>query len=317
MNLAGLSCELYNSRFRHVRYNAAEGLSPADVVLWSPAASIQEYRLRFEAHGGPEDAPLLDLAGTEAFLHDERRRRDELAALLDRGGLAIVDLSGDACIRIHTVETIFESDLATALPHPGAGRAEPAPAGCTVAACTSGEPFRSFALAASAGRAASLHLSRHPGTVLARSEGGAVLGFHAGIGTGHLIGLPLDLADAGPARMAALLGPVADLAASLGAVRHGALPPWIDHYLTAAEQALHDEAEQVAGAVARLQDRQAALARERERLRGRRALVYTGGRLLAEAAADAFRTSGAAVLQAQEGEGDLVVERDGRLSPRE
>ena len=188
MILAGLSCDLHNARYRDLPFSGPGHIFPANVVLWSPAGSVAEYRMRFEAMAGQGEAPLLDLAGTEAFLRDERRRRDELLALLDRGGLAIVDLAGDARLHIHTVETIFEVDLATGLPHPGAGQAEPVDLPVTREDCVSGEPFRSFARAA-AGPTARWRLSRHPGTALLRSGDGAVLGFHASIGTGHLVAL--------------------------------------------------------------------------------------------------------------------------------
>lgn len=311
MILAGLSCNIHNSRYRNIAFGGTDRIFPANAVLWSPAASVAEYRMRFEQPGGAGEAPLLDLAGTEAFLRDERRRRDELLDLLDRGGLVVVDLAGDARLRIHTVETIFELDLATGLPYPGAGRRMPDGALLTVTEAISGEPFRSFA--AATGRQAGLPLSRFPGTALATAGGGEVLGFHAGIGTGHLIALPLDVAGAAPTQAAALLHAIGRLAASLGAVRHGALPPWVDRFLTADEQALRDDAQQLSAEISRLRKAQAALARQRERMRAGRALVFAGGRLLAEAAADAFRSSGAAVFQAREGEGDLVVERDGAL----
>ncbi len=312
MILAGLSCDLHNARYRDLPFSGPGHIFPANVVLWSPAGSVAEYRMRFEAMAGQGEAPLLDLAGTEAFLRDERRRRDELLALLDRGGLAIVDLAGDARLHIHTVETIFEVDLATGLPHPGAGQAEPVDLPVTREDCVSGEPFRSFARAA-AGPTARWRLSRHPGTALLRSGDGAVLGFHASIGTGHLVALPLDVAHAPPARLADLLHRIERLAGSLGGVLHGALPPWADTVLTAEEQALRAEARRLADEMARLRAAQAALARQQARLRAGRALVFANGRLLAEAAADAFRAAGGSVLQAREGEGELVVEWADRL----
>ncbi|MFC3227938.1 hypothetical protein ACFOGJ_11890 [Marinibaculum pumilum] len=317
MILAGLSCRLHDTTHREIRFGAAEPLAPANAVLWSPAGSVAEYRLHFDPHDpyrhstGRDLPPLLDLAGTEAFLRDERRRRDELLALLDRGGLIVVDLAGDARLRFHTVETIFDIDLALSLPHPGAGQGEALPPaephhGMTI---LSGEPFRSFAAATVAARPERSGLARHPGVPLVRDREGAVLGFHTGIGTGHLVALPLDLAHAGPARMAVLVRHVGRLAASLGDVLHGALPGWIDRFPTAEERALQQEAGRIEDEIRRLRQAQAALAQRRERLRSGRALIHAGGRLLAEAAADAFRSAGAAVLQAREGEGDLVVER--------
>lgn len=313
MRFLGLSCRLPDTICRNISYREPSDLTDAGVILWSPASSIAEYRTQFEKLGDDGAPPLLTLAGTEAFLVDERRRRDALNGLLRRGGVVIVDLAGDARVRIHTVEQIFTVDLAASLPHPGASVIDALAGPPADAEVTAGEPFRAFAATAFDPARTQIALSGHPGNPLVKAATGETLGFYAGIGAGYLVALPIGADDTGPDDTDRLVAAIGALAGAVGRVRHGLLPPWVDDVLPPEEAALRDDSARLAGEMDRLRERARALAMERERLRARRELIFARGRLLAEAVAEAFRSSGASVFQGRDDESDLVVERGAEI----
>lgn len=313
MRLFGLSCPLPDPACHPVPFRGSLGASGTDVVLWHPAGSVAEYSEQFEKPGGSGVAPLLTLAGTEAFLVDERRQRDALNRLLREGGIVVVDLAGAARLRIHTVEQIFQVDLAAVLPYPGASVFAPHEAVAEGVEVQAGQPFRAFAETVIGGAAAAEGLERHPGNVLVASAGGQVLGYYAGIGAGYLVALPIGLDDLDAARAARLVSAIERLAGAVGRVRHGLLPRWVDEVLPPEERALRDDAAELAQEMERLRRRGRDLALAREKLRKRRELVFARGGMLEDAVSDALRASDAAILQGRDGESSLVVERLGRI----
>jgi hypothetical protein len=278
-----------------VRYRDATKLDGFDGVLWNPNALFDEYDGEIAEDG------VLSVAGSQAFLADLRRRREDMTALLDDGGTLVIEPPAPKAIRVHTLEAIHAVPLAQALPVDGIATTPCEPAALQF---QGGEPFRSFWQRAGAALAPVVRIESPPGEVLL-CAGADVFGCYWAHRRGRLLLLP-------PPRPAARRNHVEAVAALIDALggEEGHRPPkWTRRYVARDEaplRATHDRLERErADLDRRLADtRRALLPLER-----RKKLFTAAGRPLVEAVSDAFWTLGCDVLQGPFGDRDLMIER--------
>jgi hypothetical protein len=282
-------------------YRDATALNGFDAVLWNPNALFAEY--------APElaDDGALSVAGSQAFLADLRRRRQEMRGLLDEGGTLVIEPPLPATIRVHTLEAVLAVPLSQALPIAGVTTTAARP---RALGFRGGEPFRAFWARAGADLAPVARLDAPHGEVLFRDTGDpgrdGVYGLYWAQQRGRVLLLPPPRPDRRDDYAAALAGLLEALAGDGGE----RLPRWTRRYLARDERPLRATLDRLDAERAAL-DRQIAAAQRALYPLERRKLLFTAaGRSLVEAVSETFWALGCSVLQGPFGETDLVIEHE-------
>ncbi|MEJ0071855.1 MAG: hypothetical protein WDO24_27545 [Pseudomonadota bacterium] len=135
MRIATIGSSLALPGAEPVRYRDPAPLDGFDAVLWNPNALFAEYAPELAEDGA------LSVAGSQAFLADLRRRRQEMRALLDDGGSLVIEPPLPDLIRVHTLEAVLAVPLSQALPIADLAVTAARPSALRF---RGGEPFRAF-----------------------------------------------------------------------------------------------------------------------------------------------------------------------------
>jgi len=289
---------------RTLAFSDPTGIDALDALVVRSGCCLQEFAGQVEEHSA-DGLPQLGLRGSEAFLARLRAWREIIAPWVAEGGLLVVGVAPPGRVLVHTVEKVVEVDVAGRLAPQGGLQLAPLPP-ATAAAATAGEPWRSF-LAPLLGGLAPHHALAARGATPLVTSGEAAIALQSPAGAGQIVHLPLP--DGAWSDTA--LDAVAALAERLLRARPGALPRWVGLTTAAGDGALRESLAQAEAAAAAAREQVAAL---RGQLRSRRRawrLAFVRGRELWEATADVFQAAGAAALQGESPDEDLLVEWDG------